>query len=110
VSANQLCKKCTVRHQRKATTFGTPQPPRDADWVGEFDDMDTRDALSDGFGEGQLSAKAACCQARSAAIVGVEPTVRLTLQQAEAQPANASAATASAARTMAGLRVATGRG
>jgi hypothetical protein len=75
----------------------------------------------DFLGEGQLSAKAACCQASSGAIVddpagevpavilGVEPIV-LTPQQAEAQPASASAATACAATTMAGLRVATGGG
>ncbi len=42
---------------------------RAADWVGEFDDMDTRVVLSAPFGEGQLSAKAACCQARSGAIL-----------------------------------------
>ena len=47
----------------------TPQPPRGADWVAEFDDMDTRVVLSAPFGEGQLSAKAACCQARSGAIL-----------------------------------------
>ncbi len=56
--------------------------------------MNTRLVFSERFGAGQFSAKAACCQARSGAILdedgddsvavilGVEPTIRLTPQVA----------------------------
>lgn len=93
MSANKVV-ELTTFDTRKGTRLTTPQPPRGADWVGEFDDMDARVVFSARFGAGQLSAKAACCRARSGAILdedgdesvavilGVEPTIRLTPQQA----------------------------
>ena len=71
-----------------------PQAPVGADWVGEFDDLDTRVVFSARFDDGQFSAKAACCQARSgdilddpaeeapSVILGDESSIRLTSTQA----------------------------
>jgi hypothetical protein len=56
----------------------TPQPPRGAYCVGEFDSHGVRVIYSEMFSDGQLGAKAAACQSRSGVILdddGDEPAV-----------------------------------